>query len=87
MCLPWPETPINKCKGGEYKALDKTMRPSDTASCQALCQQEQQEGCCWLKTGFGCYWKAGGKATIDGGSAMATTCYPGKHSVKERAIK
>ena len=79
MCLPWPETPTSACSGaGNWKALDRNLRTSDTSNCQALCQQEQQIGCCYLSNEHGCYWLAGGKS-ISGGSVMTTTCYPGKN--------
>ena len=92
MCLAWGEKPTSSCSTlpsgkGKFKALDRNMRNSDTSKCQALCQQEQQNGCCYLKTGLGCYWRAGGSAKIDGGSAMATTCYAGENSINERVFK
>ena len=83
MCLPWSETPTSTCSGaGDYKALDRKMRTSDTSNCLALCQQEQQIGCCYLSNKYGCHWKAGAKSTT-GGSAMTTTCYPGKFKLNE----
>ena len=78
MCLPWPERPTFGCSGGEFKALDRNMRASDTASCQALCLQEQQIGCCYLSNKYGCHWMAGGSAQGDG-NVMATSCYAGKN--------
>ena len=80
-CLPWPESPSHGCSesGENWKALDTSLSYSDSATCELLCLSEQQDGCCYLKTGDGCYWKQGGIAGIGADlDAMTVTCRAGK---------
>ena len=83
-CLSWPESPSHGCSesGENWKALDTSLSYSDSAACELLCLSEQQDGCCYLKTGVGCYWKQGGiagfRADLD---AMTVTCRAGNNLV------
>ena len=79
-CLPWPKSPSHGCASGEnWKALDTSLGYSDSATCELLCLSEQQDGCCYLKTGDGCYWKQSGIAGIGADlDAMTVTCRAGK---------
>ena len=77
-CLPWPESQTYGCSSGEeWKALDTTMNWPDSADCETLCLNEEQDGCCYLQTGVGCYWKPGGIAA-NGSNARTITCKRGK---------
>ena len=90
-CSPWTEG--NDCVGegrpgdhghienwGEWHdwvPLDYTMDNSDYANCEKLCKRYRENGCCYLKTGDGCYWRPGGystKSKVDNG-AISVNCY------------
>ena len=56
------------------------MAFADFTSCKMLCLNEKEYGCCYLKTGFGCYWRSNSYATDSGtgsGTAIAITCTSG----------
>ena len=54
------------------------MTFSDSANCESLCSMQEEMGCCYLKTGVGCYWKPGGHSgSVSTGSAIAVTCRMG----------
>ena len=56
------------------------MGYADYARCEALCLNEQENGCCYLKTGIGCYWKPEGYS-IDStiyDKGISVTCKKGK---------
>ena len=44
---------------GEWKSLDTSLNTSQTTICEQLCIEQMEHGCCFLKTGVGCYWKGG----------------------------
>ena len=90
-CSPWSEG--NGCVGegrpgdhghimnwGEWRdwvVLDDGMENSDYANCERLCKSYRENGCCYLKTGLGCYWRPGGysiKSKNDNG-AVSINCY------------
>ena len=51
------------------------MKYFDSTSCDALCAKEREIGCCYLKTGIGCYWKPGGFAVgNEGNTGIAVNC-------------
>ena len=53
------------------------MTFSDSASCERLCLMEIGKGCCFLKTGIGCYWLPDGypvKGSV-GYDGISVTCY------------
>ena len=55
--------------------LDASMNFSDSTSCENLCLMEKDNGCCYLQSGWGCYWKSGGYSDAvvsDGG--ISVTC-------------
>lgn len=79
MCTSWPTAATFGCMGGEaWKQLHSSMTFSDSANCERLCRAEEEMGCCYLKTGVGCYWKPGGHSgSASGASATAVTCRNG----------
>ena len=76
-CSAWPTSQTYGCKsGGAWETLDSTMNYSDTERCERLCLQNQEEGCCYLKDGVGCYWNAGTMSGTDG-TGIAVHCVKG----------
>ena len=58
-------------------SLGYGMDNSDYAHCERLCKSYRENGCCYLKTGEGCYWRPGGystKSKVDNG-AISVNCY------------
>ena len=39
------------------------MSFDDTAQCQSLCQQQEENGCCTISKKYGCLWLPGGTVT------------------------
>ena len=68
------------CTGNNnnWKPLSYRLSFDDTAQCQSLCQQQEEDGCCTLSTKYGCLWLPGGTVTSadDGDSIgeLATSC-------------
>ena len=75
-CSAWPTDQSYDCVGSSgWKYLDTTMSIYDTKSCQALCNIEGSNGCCYLGTGTGCYFKHGAQAKITAnGTGLSVTC-------------
>ena len=47
----------------------------DSEKCKTLCMQESENGCCYLKDGLGCRWKAGAtQKESKRSTAIAITC-------------
>ena len=64
------------CKGSDddWNALSYRLSFNDTAQCQSLCQQQEENGCCILSKKYGCHWVTGGTvATTDNGE-LAISC-------------
>ena len=78
-CAVWPESQTYGCtSGGNWKSLNPTMTISDFVGCETLCLQERKKGCCYLKDGHGCYWKAGQQGLVSQiASGIAVTCKEG----------
>ena len=73
-CSSWPEG--NGCAGEgrpgdhghirnygawrDWVLLAPWMDNSDSAHCEKLCKEYRENGCCYLSTGDGCYWRPGG---------------------------
>ena len=79
--MPWPGSTSFGCtRGGDWKILDSSMSVHDKSKCQLLCINEGENGCCFLKTGVGCYWRSGSHSSstireIDGlKEGISVTC-------------
>ena len=84
-CSAWPQNPTFGCKKtvGSFKLLDDTYRNYDSAMCEKLCLQEEENGCCFLNDQHGCLWLSNGVSFNTGspiGSTVgiAVTCDAGK---------
>ena len=75
LCASWPEQVGFGCLDGSWKKLDKTMHFGMTASCEILCQNVKETGCCYLKEGSGCWWRSGGRSKEGVGSGLSVNCY------------
>ena len=79
-CSTWPDPQVqyHECDWMVYsplKMLDPWMTSSDSASCERLCARERENGCCYLETGVGCYWKPGSHSTkLKGDLANSINC-------------
>ena len=60
-----------RCAGGtSWKALNRKLAISQTKSCELLCKQQNENGCCHLSKEIGCAWLADGKTIWDGPSEV-----------------
>ena len=75
-CSSWPESPTFGCTGAgdNYTSLHTTIETSDKDSCEYLCQNKGEDGCCYLNDAHGCHWKAGAEVAEDNGSGIAVKC-------------
>ena len=79
-CTSWPNASASyACTdvGSSWKALDTSMSISQTKSCEQLCQQQLDYGCCYLGVTTGCYWKVGSIASsnnTDGAVGTSVRC-------------
>ena len=82
-CSPWPESRTFGCSGGgAWKLLDNSMTYSDTESCERLCLIQKGKGCCFLRSGHGCYWNMGGISSNKERIGISITCNPeGRNSI------
>ena len=67
------------CPGeGNWKSLDGYKNSSQTESCERLCRQEYEDGCCYLSDEMGCMWVRNASSGFDDGQmhvvGAAVTC-------------
>ena len=87
-CTNWPSTSNHKCNddGDSLILLDSSI--NDVFECEALClENDPGEGCCYLSTVDGCFWKGGAtvETTTDYNNSFAVNCTyesPGKFALK-----
>jgi len=66
-CSAWQD--INDtnygCTGNnnDWSILSYRLSFDDTAQCQSLCQQQEENGCCTISKKYGCLWLPGGTVT------------------------
>ena len=89
-CSSWPEG--NGCAGEgrpgdhghnrnfgawrDWVLLAPWMDNSDSAHCAKLCKKYRENGCCYLSTGDGCYWRPGGYSVkTKGDIGISVNCY------------
>ena len=67
ICDTWPTSKKFGCTsdGNSYKSLDNSLDTSKTSACEQLCIEQQEDGCCFLGNGLGCYWKGGARVSND----------------------
>ena len=85
VCDPWPQTDgftcQQDCTGSEDCAddpstvLDSELDISMSSTCESLCRNQKQTGCCLLKNGIGCSWMPGGlPIAVDEQNSISTFC-------------
>ena len=88
-CTNWPSTSNHKCNddGDSLTLLDSSI--NDVFECEALClKNDPGEGCCYLSTVDGCFWKGGAtvETATEHNNSFAVNCTyepPGKFAVKD----
>ena len=59
----------------EWKTLDAQMDALQAKQCELLCAEQQENGCCFVENGRGCYWLKDSHAIEEiSGVGIATTC-------------
>lgn len=76
-CSTWPNDEKYGCDdtGQFWKSLDDSLNTSQTSSCERLCIQQREDGCCWLGNDWGCQWVGGsGVSSEEGDDAISVKC-------------
>ena len=72
-CSAWQEAETFGCSAGQWKKLDDSISFPDSSKCEKLCLAENENGCCYLKNGAGCYWKPN-SFSVGEGAGISITC-------------